>query len=96
MAGYPFQVFGAKHVLYLLGLGLVYWAFVRVGRRNPDPRFRRRVAMGLIIFSLGQEVMDDLLRMMDGIWVAQNDLPFHLCSLAMIVGVYALATRRQM
>jgi hypothetical integral membrane protein (TIGR02206 family) len=54
------------------------------------------VALALAVYGLGQEILDDILRLLDGIWVASEDLPLHLCSLAMLVSVYALATRGQL
>ena len=96
LAGYPFDTFGTKHLLYLLGTALVTALVLWMGRANPDPRFRRRVALVLVVYSLGQELADDIIRVMDGTWTARNDLPFHLCSLAMLVSAYALATKRQL
>ena len=96
MEAYPFDPYGIKHLLYLGGVALITVGILWAGRSNPDPRFRRRVVLILIIFTLGQELLDDLLRVMDGAWVVQEHLPLHLCSLAMFVGVYALATKGQL
>ncbi len=91
-----FHSFGVEHLLYLLGTGAVTVAILRAGLGNPDAGFRRRVALALVVYGLGQELLDDLIRFVDGIWVASEDLPLHLCSLAMLVSVYALATRGQL
>jgi hypothetical integral membrane protein (TIGR02206 family) len=96
MEGYPFDLFGTKHLLYLAGIALVCFVVVFVGVRYLDPQQRRQVAIGLAFLSLGQELTDDLLRAYHGVWSAQNALPLHLCSLGMLVSVWALLTRRQL
>ena len=96
MTGYPFDAFGPKHLTYMAALALIWWGVLQVGKRNPDPTFRRRVAVTLAVLSLGQEILDDLIRVSQGVWVAQEALPLHLCSLGMLVSVWAILSRRQL
>jgi hypothetical integral membrane protein (TIGR02206 family) len=96
MEGYPFDTFGSKHLLYMAGIALVCMVVLYVGLRHLNAQQRRQVAIALAVISLGQELADDLLRAYHGVWVAQTDLPLHLCSLGMLVSVWALLTRRQL
>ena len=96
MTGYPFEAFGPKHWAYMLALAFVWVAVVWVGRSFLGVGGRRRMVLGLAVLSLAQELLDDLLRAPRGVWELQDDLPLHLCSLAMLVGVWALLTRRQL
>lgn len=96
MIGYPFQAYGPKHWSYLLVLAVVWLVVVWVGRARLGPVGRRRAVLVLAVISLGQELADDLLRVSRGVWELQEALPLHLCSLAMLVGVWALLTRRQL
>jgi hypothetical integral membrane protein (TIGR02206 family) len=95
MTGYPFDAFGPKHWTYLLVLAFTWAAVVWVGRAYLGVRGQRRVVLVLAVVSLGQELVDDLIRASRGAWDLQDDLPLHLCSLAMLVGVWALLTKRQ-
>lgn len=66
-----------------------------MGRTRVDPLRRRRVVFLLAALSLSQELVDDLIRAPRGVWELNDDLPLHLCSLAMLVGVWALLSKRQ-
>jgi hypothetical integral membrane protein (TIGR02206 family) len=96
MAGYPFDTFGAKHLLYLAGVALVCVVVLFIGVRYLTPGQRRVAAVTLAVFGLGQELTDDLVRTFYGVWEVQTALPLHLCSLGMLVSVWALLTRRQL
>jgi len=96
MTGYPFDTFGPKHLLYLAGVALACFLVPHLGRRHLGPAGRRRVVLFLAVFSLSQELADDLLRAFQGIWSLDTDLPLHLCSLGMLVSVWALLGKRQL
>lgn len=96
MAGYPFEAFGTKHLAYIAALGAVWVVVPWLGRNYPDPTLRRRTELFLILFSLGQELVDDLLRAHAGAWTLDDALPLHLCSLAMLVGCWALLSKGQL
>ncbi|MGD2123486.1 MAG: TIGR02206 family membrane protein [Gemmatimonadota bacterium] len=96
MPEYPFEAFGTKHLLYMAGVVVAWIVVLHVGLRHLAPRQRRHVALALAIFSLFQELVDDLLKVYYGVWALQTDLPLHLCSLGMLVSVWALLTRRQL
>lgn len=94
--GYPFDTLGTKHMLYLAGSALVWVAVVFIGVKRLTPRQRRWVVVGLAVFSLAQELADDLLRAYYGVWTLQTALPLHLCSLGMLVSVWALLSGKQL
>jgi hypothetical integral membrane protein (TIGR02206 family) len=96
MTGYPFDAYGPEHWTYLLALAFIWVGAIWAGRVWLGPRGRGRVVLLLAVTSLGQELADDLIRAFRGIWDVQDDLPLHLCSLAMLVGVWALLSRRQL
>ena len=95
MPGYHFDAFGPKHWTYLLVLAFVWTGGVWVGRTVLGPKGQRWAVLVLAAVSLGQELVDDLIRALRGVWELNDDLPLHLCSLAMLVGVWALLTKRQ-
>ena len=95
MTGYPFDTFGPEHWTYLVALAFIWTGVVWAGRVVLGPRGQRRMVLVLAVVTLGQELVDDLIRAPRGVWELNDDLPLHLCSLAMLVGVWALLTKRQ-
>ena len=95
MTGYPFDTFGTKHLLYIGGLVLSWILVLYLGLRHLNPQQQRRLVLFLAFFSLGQELADDLIRVFQGVWDAGTDLPLHLCSLGMLVSVWAILSRKQ-
>lgn len=95
MQPYHFETFGPKHLLYLAGT-LVVWVVVLRFGRGAEQRVRRRAAWGLVALSLGQELTWDVVGISRGIYDVAEHLPLHLCSLALLVGSYAVVTRRQL
>lgn len=95
MEGYPFDTFGTKHLFYLAGVVLACALFLVVGKTRLDGRQRRRVAVAMAVFGVSQELVDDLVRIAHGVWTFQDSLPLHLCSLGMLVSVWALVSRKQ-
>ena len=96
MQGYPFDTFGPKHLLYLGGIAVVCIVVLLLGLRHLTPQQRRQVVVALAILSVGQELLDDLIRLSRGGWTVAEDLPLHLCSLGMLVSAWALVTKRQL
>lgn len=96
MPGHPFDTFGTKHLVYIGGMVLVWLVVLYLGIRHFTPGQRKKLVLGLAIFSLAQELADDLLRVHHGVWAAESALPFHLCSLGMLVSVWALLSRKQL
>jgi len=96
MPGHPFDTFGPKHLAYISGTVLAWLVLLCIGLRHMSPGRQRKFAIGLAIFSLAQELADDLLRVYHGVWAPDTALPFHLCSLGMLVSVWALLSRRQL
>lgn len=96
MQGYPFDTFGPKHLLYLGGVALVCLVVLRLGLRHLNSQQRRQVVIVLAALSLGQELLDDIIRATRGGWILTEDLPLHLCSLGMLVSVWAILTKRQL
>jgi hypothetical integral membrane protein (TIGR02206 family) len=93
--GHPFEFFGLKHNLYLLGTAFCWLLVVLIGRHLTEKQ-RRWVVIFLAFLTLGQELADDLLRAYNGVWFAWSALPFHLCSLALFMGVWAILTKKQL
>jgi hypothetical integral membrane protein (TIGR02206 family) len=96
MQGYPFDTFGPKHLLYLGGIGVSCIVVLLLGLRHLTPQQRRQLVVALAILSVGQELLDDLIRLSRGGWTLAEDLPLHLCSLGMLVSAWALVTKRQL
>ncbi len=96
MPGHPFDTFGLQHLAYISGTVLAWLVLLYIGLRHMSPGQQRKFAIGLAIFSLAQELADDLLRVYHGVWAPETALPFHLCSLGMLVSVWALLSRRQL
>jgi hypothetical integral membrane protein (TIGR02206 family) len=92
---HDFITFGPTHLAYLAGTALVWVLVLWWGKSALGPEQAKRVAIYLAVFSVGQELADDLIRTFHGVWVVQEALPLHLCSLAMLMSAFALATKRQ-
>jgi len=96
MRGYPFDTFGPKHFLYMAGVAGVLTFFLVVGKRYLNEGQRRQVAVAMAVFGLTQELVDDLVRIVHDVWTVHDSLPLHLCSLGMLMSVWALVSRRQL
>ena len=66
-----------------------------IGSKVLDSQQRRMMVIVLITLSLGQEIIDDILRWNVGVWRIANDLPLHMCGFSLITSTYALHTRNQ-
>ena len=95
MDEYQFSLFGLYHLCYLAGAVACWVAVIYWGKKHLKPEHRRIAAFILIGATLGQEVIDDIVRYLNGCWTMEHSLPLHLCSFAMFVSVYALLTKRQ-
>ena len=96
VVGYTFATFGPRHLAYLAGTVLVWCAVLGLGLASRSPETRRRIVWGLALVSLGQEVLLDILALEAGVWTAEQHLPLHLCSLALVVSAWAVVTRQQL
>ena len=76
MTGYPFETFGTKHLLYIGGLVLSWILVLYLGLRHLNPKQRRRLVLFLAFFSLGQELADDLIRVIKGFGMQERTFLF--------------------
>ena len=90
-----FITFGTTHNLYMAGTFFVCVLVLFIGSKVLDAQQRRMMVIVLITFSLGQEIIDDILRWNAGVWRIANDLPLHMCGFSLITSTYALYTRSQ-
>ncbi len=93
---YELATFGPKHLGYMAATGLWFAVVLALGLFTKNPDTRRRIVWSLVLLSLGQEVIYDAISLNAGAWMAARDLPLHLCSMAMLISAYALATRQQL
>jgi hypothetical integral membrane protein (TIGR02206 family) len=90
-----FITFGTTHNLYMAGTLFVCVLVLFIGSKVLDAQQRRMMVIVLITLSLGQEIIDDILRWNAGVWRVANDLPLHMCGFSLITSTYALYTRSQ-
>lgn len=95
MTGYEFETFGTRHLAYLLGTVVWWFAVISFGRAGRNPGTRRTIVWALVALSIGQELAWDAIGIRNGVWQAAEHLPLHLCSMALVLSAFALATRRQ-
>jgi hypothetical integral membrane protein (TIGR02206 family) len=90
--GPPFKLFGVPHLVSLALILLVNVALLAIGPRYPAAwRLPTRIVLAVVL--LGQEVMMHIWRISAGIWNPQENLPLHLCSLAVWLGGAMLLTK---
>lgn len=95
MGDYDLQLLGTRHLAYLAGTGVWWLVVVLWGKWSRSPDTRRSLVWGLVAVSLGQEVAWAVVAAGNGTWQLAEHLPLHLCSFALLLSVFALATRRQ-
>lgn len=93
---YQLTTFGTKHLGYMAATGMWFAVTLSFGVFTKSPDTRRRIVWALVLLSVGQELVYDAISLSAGAWMASRDLPLHLCSMAMLVSAWALATRRQL
>jgi len=90
--GEPFRLFGVPHLVTLALLLSANVALIVVGQRFPVAwRFPTRI--GLAILLVGQEIVLHIWRISTGTWDHKEQLPLHLCSLAVWLGGVMLITK---
>jgi hypothetical integral membrane protein (TIGR02206 family) len=91
--GVPFQLFGPSHLVALvvvlgINIALFFW-------KNPSEAARRRFRVGLAALLIVDEAILHVWYLSNGLWTAQNMLPFHLCAVLVYVSAIMLVTRSQ-
>jgi hypothetical integral membrane protein (TIGR02206 family) len=90
--GPPFKLFGLPHLVALALLLSINVALIVVGQRFPVA-WRTPTRIGLAVVLVGQEIVMHIWRLSKGIWTHEENLPFHLCSLAIWLGGAMLITK---
>ena len=90
-----FETFGLEHNLYILGTIFIWVIVLFISSKFLDSKQRNMMVFILITLSLGQEIIDDILRWNSGVWHIANDLPLHMCGFSLIASTYALYTKSQ-
>ena len=88
-----FETFGLEHNLYIIGTLFIWVIVLFISSKFLDSQQRHMVVIVLITLSLGQEIIDDILRWNAGVWSVANDLPLHMCGFSLITSTYALPQR---
>jgi hypothetical integral membrane protein (TIGR02206 family) len=90
--GAPFKLFGVPHLVSLGTFVLINVALIAVGQRFPVA-WRTPTRIALAVLLVGQEVVMHIWRLTTGIWTPQENLPFHLCAVAIWLGGVMLVTK---
>ena len=90
-----FETFGLEHNLYIVGTFFIWVIVLFISSKFLDSQQRYMMVFVLITLSLGQEIIDDILRWNAGVWRVANDLPLHMCGFSLITSTYALYTKSQ-
>ena len=90
-----FLTFGLEHNLYLAGTFFVWVIVLFISSKFLNYQQRRIIVIALIALSLGQEIIDDILRWNAGVWRITNDLPLHMCGFSLFTSTYALYKKNQ-
>ena len=93
--GMDFVTFGREHNLYMIGTFAIWFIVLFFGKVILNEQHRRKLVLFLIIISIGQEFIDDILRWNKGIWLISNDLPLHMCGISFFTSTYALYKKNQ-
>lgn len=90
--GAPFKLFGVPHLISLALTLLINVALIVVGQHFPVA-WRVPTRIGLAVVLVGQEVMMHIWRIATGIWNHRENLPLHLCAVAIWLGSVLLITK---
>ncbi|MFW6154662.1 MAG: TIGR02206 family membrane protein [Planctomycetota bacterium] len=92
-----FEFMALPHVAVLVGTAAAATVLVWAGRREPAGRFRRGVCVTIATVLVGAEVTTYVLSVArhGGVNLAREDLPLHLCGVAVYLTAVVLLTRRQ-
>jgi len=89
------EVYGSVHIKYIL-MGLAMWTFIPLIGKNFLTKSQNRIAaIVLIIFTIGQEVLNDSALMAQGLWRLSDDLPLHMCGFSLFLTSWALYFKNQ-
>lgn len=86
----PFVMYSSEHLIAMATILLVIFSIYkrREWLRRNDQRARRIIATLLI----GQEIILNINRVINGVWTLKESLPFHLCSFSVILVSIMLIT----
>ena len=90
-----FVTFGLEHNLYLIGTFAIWLIVLFTGREILNSNQRRIFVLLLIVITISQELIDDILRWNVGIWDVAEDLPLHMCGIRFFTSTYALYKKNQ-
>ena len=90
-----FVTFGLEHNLYLIGTFAIWLIVLFTGREILNSNQRRIFVLLLIVITISQELIDDILRWNVGIWDVAEDLPLHMCGISFFTSTYALYKKNQ-
>ena len=90
-----FVTFGLEHNLYLIGTFAIWLIVLFTGREILNSNQRRIFVLLLIVITISQELIDDILRWNVGIWDVAEDLPLHMCGISFFTSTYALYSKNQ-
>ena len=90
-----FVTFGLEHNLYLIGTFAIWLIVLFTGREIFNSNQRRIFVLLLILITISQELIDDILRWNVGIWDVAEDLPLHMCGISFFTSTYALYKKNQ-
>jgi hypothetical integral membrane protein (TIGR02206 family) len=92
--GPAFKLFGAPHTVALGVLLMLNLTLILVGQRFPVA-WRQTFRIGFAILLVSQELSMHGWRLSASIWDVRENLPLHLCSLAVWLGAAMLVTENQ-
>ena len=90
-----FETFGLEHNLYLIGTFTIWFLVLFTGKVILNLEQRRIFVLLLIVITISQELIDDILRWNVGIWDVAEDLPLHMCGISFFTSTYALYKKNQ-
>ncbi len=89
------ELYGPLHLKYIL-MGLAMWIIIPFfGKQFLTKSQHRIVAYILIIFTIGQEIINDSSLMFQGVWQLSVNLPLHMCGLSLFLTSWALYSKKQ-
>jgi len=81
---------------YFIMMAVIMWTLIPfMGKRFMNGTQRRATAIILIIFTIGQEVINDSLLVINDLWSASTDMALHMCGFSLILTSWALYSKRQ-
>lgn len=91
----PPEVYGSLHLKYIL-MGIAMWTIIPIiGKKFLTKTQHRIAAYVLIIFTIGQEIINDSSLMFQGLWQLSADLPLHMCGFSLFLTSWALYNKNQ-